>query len=115
MKTTHLLQVAVLSLAAMTAHAATGTLRFSGRVVDAACSPRINGVQQLHLDACPIAADGLRVFANTPVKARASGKTGVKTLRLSNRVQGTDERTFSDQYPLQAPSSGSYVVIIDYP
>lgn len=114
MKTSHFLCAALLSMSAFAAHADSGSVRFSGRVVEGGCSPRLSA-SQLHLDACPEAAKGLQVSVGTPINGPALLQQAAKSPALSARTSGTGGQTFSDHYQLQPGQSGAYLVVIDYP
>ncbi|WP_269790118.1 hypothetical protein [Stenotrophomonas sp. Iso1] len=115
MKTSQVLCAALLSVSAFVAHADSGSVRFSGRVVDPGCSPRLSTSQELHLEACPVAAKGLHVSAGTPINGPSLLQQAARSPMLSSRTAGTDGHTFSDRYQLQPRQSGAYLVVIDYP
>ncbi|MGH8053064.1 MAG: hypothetical protein ACREP4_03930 [Stenotrophomonas sp.] len=114
MKAAHFLYAALLSTSAM-ASAQTGTVRFSGRVVDPVCVPSLSGQQHLQLDACPASAKDLRVTIHTQESDASTAELIAKTPQLSARVSGTGDLTFSDRYRIEPPESGTYLVVIDYP
>lgn len=115
MKTRHFVCATLLSMSAFAAHADSGSVRFSGRVVEPGCSPRLSASHELHLDACPAAAKGLHVLVGTPTKGPALAQQVAKSPLLSARTSGTGGLTFSDQYQLHPGQSGTYLVVINYP
>lgn len=115
MKTASLLCVALLSISAL-ANASSGTVQFSGRVVDPGCSSHVSGAQELRLEGCPIAAQALRVRAGWDGDQRfLPAEQTLESTALSARIPGTDRISFSDRYQLQPRTNGIYLVVIDYP
>lgn len=115
MKTSQFLCAALLSMNALAVHADSGSVRFSGRVVEPGCSPHLIAPQELRLDACPVAAKGLQISAGTPINGPALVQQAAESPVLFARTAGTGGHTFSDHYQLQPRQSGAYLVVIDYP
>jgi len=115
-----LLGVAMVTLTSL-AHASSGSIRFSGRIVDPGCNTSLAvAQQQLRLEGCPLAALGAEVSVSTmEMDSSAPGNSVLTTRALSKSTLHSDARVFSQQYRLdtlqQPTSASSYLVVINYP
>lgn len=115
-----LLGVALLSLTTL-AHASTGTVRFSGRIVDPGCNTSLAvAQQQLRLERCPLAAQGAEVSVSAmEVDSSAHGNNVLATHALTKSAAHSDARVFSQQYRVdtqrQPTTASSYLIVINYP
>lgn len=115
-----LLGVALISLSTA-AHASTGTIRFSGRIVDPSCNASLTAAQQqLHLEGCPLAALGAEVTV-TSLNGDGPGRSNavLSNLALAPPASHPHPRVFSQHYRVEAlrrsPSANGYLVVINYP
>ena len=115
-----MLGVAMFSLTTL-AHASSGTIGFSGRIVDPGCNANLALAEhQLRLERCPLAAQGAEVsvaLSNQDSAVPNSSVLATHALIMPN--VDADTRVFSQTYRLQAPrhvaTVNSYQVLINYP
>jgi hypothetical protein len=121
MKSSILLCVALMSVSAL-AQASSGSVRFSGRIVDPGCTTRLSQ-QELSLEACPPSAKGAKVAVTAlgegeTATLREGGRHG-QQLAVAARTLRAGDLSFSERYRLEAsqrqPLRGSYLVVVDYP
>lgn len=115
-----LLGVALISLSTA-AHASTGTIRFSGRIVDPSCNASLIESQHLlRIEACPLAAQGAEISVTSKSTGAASAGNGVLVkYALHATAPEPSARIFSQRYQLdmlQHHAAGSrYLVVVNYP
>ncbi|MCD9085941.1 hypothetical protein [Stenotrophomonas sp. SY1] len=110
--------VALLSTSPL-AQASAGTVHFSGRIVDPACTPRMSLTQGLQLEHCPASAKGATVAmvstSDAGTVALYNGKFRANKHTLSARDSGTESLGFSEDFRPGSPLKGGYIVVVDYP
>lgn len=115
-----LLGVAMFSLTTL-AQASSGTIGFSGRIVDPGCDANLALAEnQLHLERCPLAAQGVEVSVALSNRDSAAPRGSVlATHALTRPAVDVDARVFSQSYRVQTlqhvAAANSYQVLINYP
>lgn len=115
-----LLGVALFSLTTL-AQASTGTVRFSGRIVDPGCNASlVLTQQQLRLDGCPLAAVGAEVSVSASSADSVVPSSNVLAAHaLTMSTAHSNARVFSQHYRVETlqhqATKSSYLVLINYP